>query len=489
MSRSITSVSLSLLGFHALLSCAVGPDYVPPEPDVPDQWHVALTDGFAEGSDNIHSWWMELQDEQLNDLIRRAAEGNKTLEIAFSRVKESRAIRGIATGERFPDLDASGFAQRNRLSEGIIGVTIPPLSRTDNIYGLGVDASWELDLWGRISRSIESADAGLQSSVENYRDVLVLLLADVASTYVDVRTFQERIRYLQSNIDNQRGTLQLTQDRANAQIAPELDVRQAELNLARTESALPSLREALARSVHRLGVLLGEHPGQLAGELAESKAIPSPPETVFVGVPREVVRQRPDIRRAERSLAAQTARIGVATANLYPRFSLFGSFAYEAGNDLFESDNQAWSFGPAFRWNLFDGGRLRNNILLEDARTEGALVDYERTVLFALEDVENQVVAFVEEGIRGESLARSATAAQQATELVKTLYRNGLTDFQNVLDTEQALFQQQDALADSQGRRVKNLIGLYRAIGGGWDPDAKMEAEIVDQQEKGEPIF
>ncbi|MHC4852518.1 MAG: efflux transporter outer membrane subunit [Planctomycetota bacterium] len=469
---------LLALAVPVLASCsAVGPDYSPPRPPVPDKWHEDLTDGLATGTENLHTWWKTLQDPTLEKLIERAARGNKSLGIAVARVREAHAVRGVALGEGAIDMDGIGFWERRRFSEGIMGVTIPPLSRTDNIGGLGVDASWELDFWGRIFRTVQSADASFHASVENYRDTLVILFAEVATTYVDVRSLQARIQYVESNIDNQRGTLKLTKDRLDAQIAPELDVRQAELNLARTESVLPRLRQLLARAIYRLGVLVGEHPGTLWKELSEQKPIPILPEKVAVGVPRDVVRQRPDLRRAERNLAAQTARIGVATAARYPSFSLFGSFAYEADSDLFDAKNRAWSFGPAFRWNLFDGGRVENSILIEDAGAKAALVEYERAVLRALEEVENAIAGYVQELKRSETLTRSVTAAELSVGHVKTLYRTGLTDFQNVLDMERSLFVQQDELADSRGRVVKNLIKLYKALGGGWNPPRPQPAK------------
>ena len=283
--------------------------------------------------------------------------------------------------------------------------------------------------------------------------------------------------------------MQLTRDRFEAQIAPELDVQQAELTLSSTEATLPPLRRGLANAVHRLGVLMGEHPQALYELLGEAAPIPSAPEEIAVGIPADLLRQRPDIRRAERDLAAQTARIGVATADLYPAFSIFGSIGLTATSDLFQSSNQGWSLGPQFRWNLFDGGRVRNLINVEDARTEQAYFAYEETVLFALEDVENALAAYVEEQRRVVYLERSVTAAERSVELVKTLYRTGLTDFQNVRDSERSLAVQQDLLAESQGLVVQALVLLYRALGGGWDPDPpKLHVEIRDQQENGEPI-
>ncbi len=452
----------------------VGPDYEAPQPETPDRWHQQLVEGLARGEAGLRTWWTVLDDPLLDDLIERAGAGNFDLREAVARIQESRARLGIASGERFPDVDGTGAAQRDRLSEGTFPMVVPPGNRSDNLLSLGVDSSWEIDLWGRITRSVESAEAGFGASVEDYRDVLVLLYAEVATVYVDVRSFQARIRFAEGNVETQRGSLQLTSDRNRAGLVGDLDVRQAEQNLASTEAFIPQLRQALAAAVHRLGVLLGEPPATLYAQLAAPAEIPAAPPEVMVGVPTELLRQRPDVRRAERALAAQTAQIGVAQADLYPRFSLVGQFAFDAirANDFLTSPSRAFAFGPAFRWNLFDGGRVRNNIRVQDALTEQLLARYENTVLLALEDVENSLVAFVQESVRRDALERSVLAARQAVSLVDTLYRTGLTDFQNVLDTQRTLFEQEDALAASEGLVVQNLVSIYRALGGGWSPDA-----------------
>lgn len=472
----------------AFTGCRVGPDYVPPEMDLPDVWFQASTEGLETGETNAHRWWTQLEDPILEDLVRRTAENNRDLDAAFARIRQARAVRGVRTGERYPNVDGAGVAERNRLSEGTAPLAVGR-DRTDDVFAAGVGASWEIDLWGRISRSIESADAGLQASVESYRDLLVVLLSEVGVNYVEVRALQARIAALETNVEGQRGTLSLTRDRNEAGLAPELDVHQAELNLANTESSLPRLRQLLAQTINRLGVLTGDSPDALHELLTTPAPIPTPPDSVTVGIPAEVIRQRPDVRAAERSLAASTAEIGVATAALYPEFRLNGTFGYEAFDDLLDSGNQVWSFGPSFVWNLFDGGRVRNTIELRDAQTEEALAFYEQTVLLALEEVESSMVAYIEERIRLEILIRSVDAAERSVEQVRTLYRNGLTDFQNVLDTERSLFVQQDALAESRGLAVQNLIDLYRALGGGWEPDPEALAEEVEDQEDGEPIL
>jgi NodT family efflux transporter outer membrane factor (OMF) lipoprotein len=423
-----------------LPACAVGPDYTRPDTPAPDAWHQQATRGLADGKADLRTWWTVLNDPVLNGLIERATAGNLDLQEALARILEARAFYGIARGERFPDIDGAGTEQRTRTSEEVLAATAPPGKRTDTFY--------------------------------QDRDVLVSLYAEVAATYLDVRSLQARIRFAVGNAETQRGSLKLTEDRRDAGIGSELEVSQAALNLAATQSFIPSLRAALARSIHRLGVLLGESPSSLYAELLPDGPIPAPPEEILVGLPTELLRQRPDIRRAERELAAQTAEIGVATAALYPTFSLVGTFALESfrASEWLERKSLAHGFGPAFRWNLFDGGRVRNAIRVEDARTEQAIARYEQSVLDALEEVENAMVSYVQESDRRDALARAVAAARKSVELVNTLYRTGLTDFQNVLDMERSLFEQEDALAESEGLVTQALIRIYKALGGGWAP-------------------
>ncbi|MBZ0109589.1 MAG: efflux transporter outer membrane subunit [Candidatus Scalindua rubra] len=457
----------------------LGPDYLQPKLEMQDAWHQALTDGLVAGEANLQTWWMVFNDPVLNRLIERADQGNLQLKESFARIKEARAIRGIEAGERFPDLNSTGDARRRRSPHTFLPPTTQK-SRTDEFFKFGGEGSWEIDFWGRIDRSIESADASLSASVEDYRDVLVVLYADVSTNYVEVRALQDRIKYVRGNIETQRKSLQLTKDRFNAGLAPMLDVQQAELNLAMTESLLPSLQLQLVQTINSLGVLLGEHPGTLHEELGIQASIPKTSEHITVGLPVELLRQRPDIRQAERELAAQTALIGVAKADLYPSFSLFGTFEVAANDfsDVFSySKSRMHSFGPSFTWNIFDGGRVRNQIRVENARTEQLLVRYEQTVLNALEDVENAMVSYIQEGVRLEALERSVMAARKSTELVNTLYMNGLTDFQNVQEMERFQFEQEDKFAESEGQVIQNLISVYRSLGGGWTPESVQHAQ------------
>jgi multidrug efflux system outer membrane protein len=490
--KSLGLVILVMSSIGLLQSCAVGPDYVEPEAaaaTATDRWHQNMVKGLSEGQADLQTWWTVFNDPVLNDIIQRATQGNLDLREAFARIQEARARRGFAKGQFYPDVNGGGLWERRRESEAFRNINTTD-NRNENYAAVGMDGSWEIDAWGRIRRSVESADAGLQASVENYRDTLVILYAEIASNYIEVRTLQERIRYVRSNIGTQQGSLAITQARFKAQLTSQLDVRQAELNLARTESLLPVLQTQLVESINRLGVLLGEYPSVLYDELIKPAPLPEPSPQTLVGVPSDIIRQRPDVRRAERQVAEQNAKIGVATADLYPAFGLGGTIGLSATTAIFDEGNHTWSLGPFFRWNIFDGGRVRARINIEDARTQQAYVRYERTVLEALEDVENSMTGYVREIDRRDALNRSVIAAQQSVMLVNTQYKTGLTDFQNVLDMERSQFEQQDWWALSRGQVIQNLIRIYRSMGGGWQPQPEvLEQEIQDQETSGEPIL
>jgi len=460
-------ILIATLASLLVSGCAVGPDFIKPEPVMPDAWHQELS-GSTTGEEGLQTWWERFNDPVLNKLIERAEINNFDLKIALERVNEARALLGFAAGERFPDINGGGDATRARYGEDFPAPSFDS-KRTDYYYSTGLDAFWEIDLWGRVRRQVEAAEQSMYASIENYRDVLVILYAEVALNYIELRTLQQRLNFAEENTALQRETLKLTEDRLKAEIAPELDVEQAKLNLFRTESNIPLYRQAIVRTINRLGVLLGEQPQKLHAELTAPSAIPEPPSSVTVGIPTDILRQRPDIRKAERTLASQTARIGVAKADLYPAFSLVGTLGFEATSDLFDSTNRYWSLGPQFRWNIFDGGRVRSRIQGADARAMQALAGYEQTVLLALEEVENAMVSFEQESNRRAILYQSVLAAQKSAELVRTLYITGLTDFQRLLDMERDLSEQQDSLAASQGTVSQNLVRLYKALGGGWN--------------------
>ncbi len=482
-SRKAIKNFIPTLLLSLLMGCAVGPDFHPPEVKVPDQWEEDLLEGFPEGESNLQTWWTTFNDPFLNRLIERAAAGNQNLKEAFGRIRHARSLRRISVSERYPTLGGTGFINRQELGSMFED------NETDNFYGTALDSHWEVDLWGRITRSIQSADSILEASLENYRDVLVVLYAEVASNYVDARTLQTQILYAEHNIKTQTGSLDITKVRFKAKIAPQLDVSQADLNLAITESVIPTLKSRLTQAINRLAVLLGENPGSLQKDFIKSKPIPTPNTEIPTLLPAGLLRQRPDIRRAERELAAQTARIGVASADLYPRFLLEGSFGFRGKADnMDESDDQAWFVGPSFEWKLFEGGAVRGVIEAERALTDQLQARYQQTVLDALDEVENSMTAYARERERKDKLARSVEAAVKSVELVQVLYKSGLTDFQNVLDMERTQFRQQDALADSEGQVTQNLISIYKALGGGWSPDIEVNPKQITRQDQLQPL-
>jgi len=447
---------------------SVGPDYEAPELEVPAVWQEGADPALVPAEEEVICWWTLFDDPLLEQLIAMGRQSNLDLRIAVARVKEARARLGVAAGENWPAVDAAGSAMRQRGSEN----SLSQGSGTDSVYNVGLDASWEIDLFGRISRSVEAARADYQASEEDRVDVLIFLYAEIARTYFTVRTSQARLAAAEGNLASQRQVLELTRSRFRNGLATGLDVAQAERVLAASEAAVPPLRIELTRAINSIAVLLGQPPGALFAELIEPAPIPVPPAQVTVGVPADLLRQRPDIRRAERQLAAQTARIGIATADLYPRLSLSGSFAFEAleGGDLFKSGSRAFAFGPTVRWLLFDGNRVRNQIKVEDARAEQALYQYEQSMLNALNEAENAMTQYLLQRDTLAALERSQQAGRRSVKLATGLYKDGLSDFQNVLDSQRALFEIENQLAAARGDTVINLVQLYKAIGGGWNP-------------------
>jgi NodT family efflux transporter outer membrane factor (OMF) lipoprotein len=447
----------------------VGPDYKAPDIATPTEWSQGLRRGLSVAepeAETLVRWWITLGDPDLSNLIERARVGNVDLKSAQARIREARARRGVAESGLYPSLNISGSANVSRSSEDA-GSGI-----RRELYRTGFDASWEVDVFGGVRRSVEAAQADLEASVADFQDLMVSLLAEVALNYVEARTFQTQLQVAEENLKAQAETLQLTEWRFAAGLVSKLDVEQAKANLENTRALLPKLRSNIEAAKNRLAILLGVFPGALEAQLATRKPIPEAPLEVAVGVPAETLRRRPDVRRAERQLAAQTARIGAATADLYPKFSLPGSIGFEAlsTNHLFSTANRAWSLIGSFTWTIFKGGAIRQNIEVQNALQEQSLKQYEATILTALEDVENGLVAFAEEQERRDALLEATQAAQRAAALARDQYTSGLIDFQTVLDAERSVLTAQDQLAQSKGQVTANLISLYKALGGGWTP-------------------
>jgi outer membrane protein, multidrug efflux system len=466
---AVSRLSLVVLTVLMTGCISVGADYVRPEIPVYNEWNTHLQNNEASREEDIQSmavWWTTLDDPLLSALIDRAVKGNLDLKKGRTQVREARALRGIAIAGFLPALQGGASATSTRTSKDTGD------GKTSDLYSATFDASWELDLFGGVRRSVEAAQGDLQASEENLRDVLVSLLAEVALNYLDVRTTQDRLHVAEFNLESQNETYQLAQWRYQAGLSDELAVEQARYNLENTRSQIPVLRTSLEEAMNRVAVLLGEQPGKVHKALEQPSPIPVPPLKLAVGVPADLLRRRPDVRKAERELAAQTARIGVATAELYPKLTLLGSIGLETLSISNPSAGLAsLSGGPRITWAIFKGGAIRQNIEAQSALQEEALIQYEGTILSALEEVENALVAYIEVQQRRRSLSEATRAAQHAAELARQKYEAGLTDFTVVLDAQRSLLSFHEQLAISNGNVTSNLVRLYKALGGGWTPE------------------
>lgn len=462
---------MQLLAVVLMLSgcMKVGPDYQLVEPTAPETWHSELQEGLTSGRMDpatLAQWWTVLKDPQLSSLEERAVKGNLDLKDARARINEARAMRGISQASFFPTVDAKGGAGKSRSSES--GGT----GNEKDHYAVGFDAGWEVDIFGGVQRSVEAAQANLEATREDLNGVLVSLLAEVALNYVELRTFQARLETTEADIKALQESYEINFSRNQSGLISELSVQESLRILESARSKIPALEIGLETTKNRLAVLLGESPGNLHKELSRRMAIPVLPVSMVVGIPAETLRHRPDVRYAERNLAAQTARIGVATAELYPKFYLVGTLGLESisAEDLFQASSRVWGIGPTASWRIFDGSAIRQNILVQNARQEQALIHYEATVLRALEEIENRLVAYAKEQLKQESIAKASTAAERAEQLARDQYQAGLVTFNNVIDAQRALLLLRDELAQSNGAVTANLVRLYKAFGGGWAP-------------------
>ena len=452
----------------ATAGCVVGPDYHPPAADVPAHWSAAPEHSASASSDPL-PWWKAFNDPVLDALIDRALHANLDLQGAEARLRAVRASRGIAAAARWPSVDATGSYQRERESANAPALDTP--GETDNLFQAGFDARWELDLFGGARRAVEAAAADLDAAAEERNGVALSLLAEVARNYIDLRAGQRQLALARDNLAASQDMLNLTRARYQGGLAADLDVARAEAQATEIAARMPPLETACQAAVHRLSVLLGQSPGTLNDELAALQPIPIAPTGLPASLPSDLLRQRPDLRRAERQLAAATARIGVATAQLYPQFSLLGTAGLEsaAAGDFFNSGSRFWAIGPSLSWPIFRAGRLQATIEVRDAQQQQALIAYRQALLIALEEVENAIVAYTREGTRRAALADSTNANQRAVDLARGLYGSGLSDFRAVLDAQRNLFDAQTALAQSDAALATDRVALCKALGGGWD--------------------
>lgn len=492
----------------AVAGCTVGPDFKPPVVDVPLGWDEQPTSMPAVEQDDVGAttlpadvdpsiytlttrpadpiattrpsikapaalgtWWQTFNDLTLEQLIADSVDGNLDLKEATQRVREARGQRGVVASGLYPSVNVGASGSKNRTSGNLSSTRgVPGFNAESSVYQAGFDASWELDVFGGTRRGIEAADAQWIAAIEDRRDTLVTLTAEVARNYIVLRGAQERLVIAALNIKSQQETLDLTSDRFKAGLASDLDVARAEAQVAQTQSQLPPLENLRNQQIRRLSVLLGKQPGALAEMLSPLHSIPRTPSQVPAGIPSELLRRRPDIRLAEAQLHAATAQIGVATSDLFPKFSITGNAGYASKDlkNLFESRSLTYGIGPGVTMPLFTAGRIQANIEVQNARQQQALIQYQKVVLNGFEEVEDALGSFQREQDRRALLSRAVMANRRSVELARELYSRGVGDFLSVLTAEQALYSYEDQLVQSDTAVATNLVALYKALGGGW---------------------
>lgn len=445
---------------------AVGIDYVSPEADVPNAWQYNLQNpAVKEAADPelLKQWWKSFNDDTLNTLIAKTEENNKTLKSARFALSAARAKLRATDAGHMPSLDASGSAKGIHYGDSRL-----PDQNIDS-YSAGLDASWEIDVFGGLKRETEAVTADMQATAESLRDTLVSLLAETATNYINLRTYQQSLATADEDIRLNTELYELTENRYKAGLVDEAELKKALYQLEYSRTKPDDLKAKIDAAMNRLSVLTGEKPGAV-NELLVKGGMPRIPVEAAVGIPADAIRRRPDVRMSERQLAAQTARIGAAKSDLYPKFTLAGSLGYQSGNtgSLFDNKNMTLSAGPSFRWALFDFGAIRQNINVQTETQKKYLADYESSVLSALEDVENAMSAFDREKSKSVQLEKALNAAKEAYDLEYKKYTAGLADYTDVINTESAYISYKDSLTQSRAGTGIYLISLYKALGGGW---------------------
>jgi NodT family efflux transporter outer membrane factor (OMF) lipoprotein len=460
----------------------VGPDYVRPPAPTAETWIDPGDPAVKREPAEMNAWWTVFNDPVFTTLVETAYHQNPSLRAAGVRVLEAQARRGIAIGLLFPQQqEAFGAGTSNQVSENRANRTSLPKHEFDD-WQVGFDATWELDLWGRFRRGIEAADAELLASVANYDDVLVSLVSEVARNYTLLRTLEERLGVAKANVEIQQRSFEIADAKFQGGVVTELDSAQAASLLHDTEAQVPGLESDIQQTQNTLCILLGLPPQDLQRLLGGPQLIPTAPAEVAVGIPADLLRRRPDIRRSERQLAAQSAQIGIAKADLFPRFALLGtiSVAAEDFDNLFKSNSLENFGGPSFRWAILNYGRIENNIRVQDASFQALIGDYENTVLQAQGEVENAIAAYLGAQRQVQFLTSSVASANRAVELAEFQYREGTTDYTRVLNTQQSLVAEQDRLVVTKGSVVLDLVAMYKALGGGWE--LRLGKDFVPQE-------
>jgi len=472
--RRCTRRSAAILGAPALLlaGCAVGPDYHPTKTEtaMPAGWDGTTVAAPAQPSvatteaARIGEWWGVLNDPKLTQLVTEALKANLDLRTAISALREARATRTVTASGFWPSVNGTGSYTRSAAGAGSAGVA-------SDLFRTGLDATWELDIFGGVRRGIESADADIEAANWNVRDVLITVAAEVATDYADLRAYQQRIQIANDNLKEQKNTAELTRQKYNSGLGTNLDVANSDALVATTEATIPPLETGERQTIYALSVLLARPPAALKEELSAPGPIPQAPAQVPVGLPSALLERRPDVRQSEALVHAATAQVGVAVSAWYPQFSLTGSYGYESEKvrTLLRSGYSLWSIGPSVTWPIFTAGRITATVEVQKAAEEQAFLAYQKAVLTALQDVENSLVAFSLEQRHRELLGQAVAANTKAVSLATQLYKQGLTDFLNVITAEQSLLSTQDALAQSNLAIATDLIALYKALGGGWE--------------------
>jgi NodT family efflux transporter outer membrane factor (OMF) lipoprotein len=508
--RAALAASVAVPCVLAAAGCTVGPDFKSPDAKGPVGWFASRpvpkpvhSEPVAEPVDP--NWWNLFNDPQLTGLEDRVAAQNLDVRIATIRIAESRAQRGVVASAQFPTLGANGSYQRERASNnGVFSLVGPQSAGSEasgagggfgagaittstnqapfDLYQYGLDASWEIDLWGRVRRSVESADASITASKETQRDTLLSSLAEVARDYIDLRGAQLREKIAEDNLKSARNSLKLTQERAVGGLTTDLDVANAAAQVDNTAAEIPAIQRDEASYINALSLLLGQPPNALRAELEQPKPVPPVPPRVPIGLPSELARRRPDIRQADAELHEATADIGVAEANFYPSVTLGGSIGIQAlqAKDLWTLASRQYSLGPSISIPIFEGGQLKSTLELRKASEQEAAVNYQRVVLKAWHDVDNALTAYETTQRRRDELIQAAAQNQRALTLATSRYTEGVADFLQVLDAQTRLLNTQQQLAIVTTNVSENLVALYKALGGGWEtayPDKQVQAD------------
>ncbi len=466
--KRLARAAAVLIASALLAACAVGPDYHEPKVMTPDQF-VGVENTRADAAALEQDFWKSFNDATLDELIEDALRANHDIRIAIASLREARAIHGETRLDFAPTVTAGAAHVEGRASEW---QTVPGTDRDQDYYQASFDAFWELDFFGRVRRNNEAAAAFVQAAEAGVYDTQVSVTAETARSYFDLRGAQQRLEVARRNADNQAESLRITQARLDAGRGTQLDVSRAQAQLSITLSTIPEFEAAVTRSTLRLGVLTGRSPDALLTTLNKSQALPALPATYSIGTPESLLRRRPDIRMAERQLAASTAAIGVAVADLFPRISFVGSWGFDAvsSGNLGTGASEAYAFGPSIQWAAFDLGRVRQRIKQREAATDGALARYEQTVLRALEETDASLSDYAKARIKQQYLQSSASASEEAARLARARFDSGAADFLTVLDAERTLLEAEDRLAQSETQTATALLAMYKALGGGFRP-------------------